>query len=93
MFAELLEEIREEMEELRKRYELHIEYKWRWSIKKLMADVGTVGAMDARVNGEGYDGNWTVLQRKLVSILREERYTLRRAKEYELKQKHPVNGR
>jgi len=93
MYHELLEEIGEEMDLLRERYELHTEYKWRWTAKKLIADVGTVGAMDARVNGEGYDGDWTVLQRKLVVILREERYSLRRAKEYELKKKRPVDGR
>lgn len=48
------------------------DYKWRWSKEKLIRDVGSITSMDIRVDGKGYDENWTVPVKNLVSILRQE---------------------
>lgn len=84
LWNELLADIDEELDAFRKRKEMRRDAKLKWSVNKLISDVGVAGSMDARVNGEGYDENWTTPQRRLVSILREERYSLRKSKDKEL---------
>lgn len=92
MYLEMTEELSEEFTVLAEKKGYRRGHRWRWSINRVMADVGAVGTMDARVNGEGYDENWTVPQRTLVSIMRSERVSLRRAKEEELKRKYSVKN-
>lgn len=92
LYEECLEDLRAAMADAAEEKGLPRWYRWPWTLQKILQDVGAVGAMDARVNGEGYDGGWTVPQRRLVSILREERASLRRSKDLEFRRKHKLDG-
>lgn len=92
MYQETLDDLKQEVGDLAEKGGLPREHRWPWTLNKILADVGAVGALDARVSGEGYDENWTVPQRHLVAILREERSSLRRANDLEFRRKHKLDG-
>jgi len=55
-------------------------FKWRWTFDKIHQDVAIVSQVDNAVGGKGYDPSWSVRTKSLVSILRDERYKLERAR-------------
>lgn len=59
-------------------------HSWPWTFSKLQQDVSIVSNIDASVNGEGYNGEWTVRMKTLVSILRDERYKAQKARLQEI---------
>lgn len=62
---------------------------WLWTFPKLQQDVAVISGIDASVGSKGYDPNWTVRTKSLISILRDERYKAQRARLKEAS----INGR
>jgi len=85
MYRQMEEEIGEEFDRLAADKGHGGGHRWPWTLGKILADVGTVAGIDASVDGKGYRGEWPVPVRRLVLVLREERASLRRSKEAELK--------
>jgi hypothetical protein len=56
------------------------DYVWPWSLNQLLKTVNGIASIDSRKNHKGADLRWTVPQRHLVMILRDERNKLERAK-------------
>lgn len=83
LYKQTVEEVEEEFARLATDRGHREGHKWEWTTSKVMADVGTVASIDASVDGKGYDRNWPVNVKAMVSILREERASLRRAKQAE----------
>jgi hypothetical protein len=97
MYEQTIEEIREEFERLARDKGYPEGHRWRWSMEKLMQDVGTISSIDASVDGKGYSGEWPINVKGMVTILREERTSLRRAKlaekEREIERERNAAGR
>lgn len=88
MYNELKEEIEHELATLAVakeyiKYGKGDQYKWPWSIDKLIKDVGTVASIDSRIDGKGHSPDWPTMVSSLVTILRNERYSLKRAHDKE----------
>jgi hypothetical protein len=97
MYEQTVEEVGEELEKLARDRGYPDGHKWKWSLDKLMQDVGTISSIDASVDGSGYRGEWPVNVKSMVMILREERASLRRAKlaekEQEIERERNAAGR
>lgn len=85
MYEQLKEEIREELGRVAVDAGYRPGHRWPWTLEKLLTDVGVVAMVDASVDGKGYRGEWPVSLKRLVMTLREERNSLRRSKDAELK--------
>jgi hypothetical protein len=93
MWEETKEELSEEFARLAERHRV-AGGKWKWSMDKVITDVGVAASADASVDGKGYSPGWPSPLKRLVVILREERSNLRRAKdrEREAEAKRDRNG-
>jgi hypothetical protein len=85
MYEQLREEIVEEFDRYAVEQGHRAGHRWPWTLDKLMTDIGVIATLDASVDGAGYVPTWTVVTRRLVIMLREERSALRRAKDAEIK--------
>lgn len=79
MARELDEELDEEFQLAAERMGHNAGHKFPWSHKRIRADLAAVSSLDAVIGGSGISPSWTVRQRLLVGILREERAKFRAA--------------
>lgn len=97
MYEQTQEEVSDEFEKLADDRGYRKGHRWPWSMEKMMQDVGTIASIDASVDGRGFMGSWPVSVKTLVSILRDERASLRRAKlaekEREIERERNAAGR
>lgn len=68
--GELEEEVEEEFQTIAERRGFGFGHVWKWSFRKLRADVDTIAALEAAHGDAGTNPRWTIRERILVSHLR-----------------------